>query len=90
MWRHVASLSQLVSSSKSRLLNQVCACSYGINAWQMITTQVLNQAEGGFSDRRTPFVTFVLGGPGSGKGRDSMNKDCPNFWVYSLKVLGIY
>ncbi|KAL6530225.1 hypothetical protein OROHE_014578 [Orobanche hederae] len=42
MWRRVASLSQLVSSSKSRLLDQVqVAC--GINAWQMITTQVLNQ-----------------------------------------------
>ncbi|KAL6525244.1 hypothetical protein OROMI_030837 [Orobanche minor] len=53
MWRRVASLSQLVSSSKSRLLDQV-QVAYGINAWQMITTQVLNQAEGG--------------GPGSGKG----------------------
>ncbi|KAL6509453.1 hypothetical protein OROGR_022763 [Orobanche gracilis] len=67
MWRRVASLSQLISSSKSRLLDQMQVA----NAWQMITTQVLNQAEGGFSDRRTPFVTFVLaltGGPGSGKG----------------------
>ncbi|KAK6155846.1 hypothetical protein DH2020_010094 [Rehmannia glutinosa] len=68
MWRRVASLSPLVSSSKSRLLNQV-QVAYGFNAWQMFSTQVLNPVEGGVSDsRRTPFVTFVLGGPGSGKG----------------------
>ncbi|PIN18805.1 Uridylate kinase/adenylate kinase [Handroanthus impetiginosus] len=66
MWRRVASLSSLVSSSKSRILNQV-GC--GLNACQVFTTRVLNPAEGGVSDRRRiPFVTFVLGGPGSGKG----------------------
>ncbi|KAL8539602.1 hypothetical protein ACS0TY_001275 [Phlomoides rotata] len=68
MWRRVASLSPLVSSAKSRLLNQM-QVAYGINAWQVFTTQALNPAEGGVSDgRRNPFVTFVLGGPGSGKG----------------------
>ncbi|KAL9163508.1 hypothetical protein ABFS82_06G045000 [Erythranthe guttata] len=66
MWRRVSSLSPLFSSSKSCPRNQVA---YGFNAWQMFTTQVLNPAESGVSDRRRiPFVTFVLGGPGSGKG----------------------
>ncbi|KAL0304146.1 UNVERIFIED_CONTAM: Pentatricopeptide repeat-containing protein, chloroplastic [Sesamum radiatum] len=68
MWRRVASLSPLVSRSKSRLLDQVQVAN-GFNVWQMFSTQVLNPTEGGVSDsRRTPFVTFVLGGPGSGKG----------------------
>ncbi|KAL0304773.1 UNVERIFIED_CONTAM: UMP-CMP kinase [Sesamum calycinum] len=41
----------------------------GFNVWQVFSTQVLNPTEGGVSDRRrSPFVTFVLGGPGSGKG----------------------
>ncbi|CAA0834603.1 Probable UMP-CMP kinase 2 [Striga hermonthica] len=68
MWRRVGSLSSLVAFSKSRHRNQVqAAC--GFNAFQMFSTQVLDQAESGISDRRRiPFVTFVLGGPGSGKG----------------------
>ncbi|GER35046.1 adenylate kinase [Striga asiatica] len=70
MWRRVGSLSSLVASSKSRHLNQT-AC--GFNALQMFSTQVLDQAESGISDRRRiPFVTFVLGGPGSGKGTQCM------------------
>ncbi|XP_011076325.1 UMP-CMP kinase isoform X1 [Sesamum indicum] len=68
MWRRVASLSPLVSRSKSRLLDQVQVAN-GFNVWQVFSTQVLNPTEGGVSDRRrTPLVTFVLGGPGSGKG----------------------
>ncbi|KAG6390130.1 hypothetical protein SASPL_151612 [Salvia splendens] len=103
MWRRVVSLSPLLSSSKSRSLNQV-QVPYGFNACQFFYTQVLNsalicfiffrfiklissyfapssgymaisfkfweiRAEDGVSGaRRKPFVTFVLGGPGSGKG----------------------
>ncbi|XP_057798366.1 UMP-CMP kinase-like isoform X2 [Salvia miltiorrhiza] len=61
MWRRLVSLSPLLSSSKSRLINQA----YGFNACQLFSTQ----AEDGVSGtRRKPFITFVLGGPGSGKG----------------------
>ncbi|XP_051137826.1 UMP-CMP kinase [Andrographis paniculata] len=67
MWRRVASLSPLLSPSKSTVLDQVQAA-YGFGAWKVYTTRVLNPAGGEASDRRTPFVTFVLGGPGSGKG----------------------
>ncbi|KAG6418140.1 hypothetical protein SASPL_120339 [Salvia splendens] len=71
MWRRGVSLSSMLSSSKSRLLNQMqVAC--GFNACQVFSTHVLNPivAEDGVSGaRRKPFVTFVLGsGPGSGKG----------------------
>ncbi|XP_041992164.1 UMP-CMP kinase-like isoform X2 [Salvia splendens] len=68
MWRRGVSLSSMLSSSKSRLLNQV-QVAYGFNACQVFSTHVLNPAEDGVSGaRRKPFVTFVLGGPGSGKG----------------------
>lgn len=64
----MVSLSPLVSISKSRLRNQV-QVAYGFNACQLFSTQVLNPAEDGETGaRRKPFVTFVLGGPGSGKG----------------------
>lgn len=67
MWKRVVSLSPLVSVSKSRLLNQ---SPYGINGWKLFSTQVLNPAEDGVVSGagRKPFITFVLGGPGSGKG----------------------
>lgn len=37
--------------------------------WESFTTEIPNLAKGGiYSNDRTPFITFVLGGPGSGKG----------------------
>ncbi|KAG6415622.1 hypothetical protein SASPL_123035 [Salvia splendens] len=61
MWRRGVSLSSMLSSSKSRLLNQV-QVAYGFNACQVFSTHVLNPAEDGVSGaRRKPFVTFVLG-----------------------------
>lgn len=60
----MVSLSPLVSISKSRLRNQV-QVAYGFNACQLFSTQA---EDGETGARRKPFVTFVLGGPGSGKG----------------------
>ncbi|PON89462.1 Adenylate kinase/UMP-CMP kinase [Trema orientale] len=57
MWRRVASLSPLVSSSKPSILNQgLCTFKF----WETFTTDIATQEK--------PFITFVLGGPGSGKG----------------------
>ncbi|KAL1558874.1 UMP-CMP kinase-like isoform X1 [Salvia divinorum] len=65
MWKRGISM---LSSSKSRLLNQM-QVAYGFNACQVFSTGLLNPAEDAVSGaRRKPFVTFVLGGPGSGKG----------------------
>ncbi|XP_073293007.1 UMP-CMP kinase-like isoform X1 [Primulina huaijiensis] len=72
MWRRAISLSPLLSSSKSRLLNQ-SQVAHGFNAWQAFGMQILYTAEAGTSDRgRNPIITFVLGGPGSGKGTQCM------------------
>ncbi|KAL2558523.1 putative UMP-CMP kinase 2 [Forsythia ovata] len=68
MWWRVTSLSPLVSSSKPSLLNQMRAA-YGLKIWQAFSTEYLKRAEGGLPHPgRTPVTTFVLGGPGSGKG----------------------
>ncbi|XP_031265844.1 UMP-CMP kinase isoform X3 [Pistacia vera] len=66
MWRRVASLSPLISSSISSYLNQAA---YKFKIWESFTTDIPTQAKGGlFSKGKAPFITFVLGGPGSGKG----------------------
>ncbi|XP_038708048.1 UMP-CMP kinase-like isoform X2 [Tripterygium wilfordii] len=62
MWRRVISLSSLISSSKSTLSNQAAV---RLKVWESLTTE----AKGGIASWvKTPFITFVLGGPGSGKG----------------------
>ncbi|XP_062092143.1 UMP-CMP kinase-like isoform X4 [Humulus lupulus] len=53
MWRHVALLSPLVSSSKPSILNQGV---FTFKFWETFATEA------------KPFITFVLGGPSSGKG----------------------
>lgn len=59
-------LSPVLSGSQLPVLNQVA---YGLRIWQMFSTEIQSPVEGGASSRETtPFVTFVLGGPGSGKG----------------------
>ncbi|KAA8539810.1 hypothetical protein F0562_026502 [Nyssa sinensis] len=68
MWRRVTFLSPLFSSSKSSVsvLNQP-AC--GLMTQKVYSTEILKPAKGGVSpSKKTPFITFVLGGPGSGKG----------------------
>ncbi|KAL3524176.1 hypothetical protein ACH5RR_017010 [Cinchona calisaya] len=68
MWRRTTSLSPLFSSSKHSLLNRTRAA-YGLRIWKMFSSEIQNVEEGGTSPgRTTPFITFVLGGPGSGKG----------------------
>ncbi|KAF9617160.1 hypothetical protein IFM89_034311 [Coptis chinensis] len=66
MWRRVSSLTGLLSHSKPSLLNQA---PHRFNLLEAFTAQVLTRAKDGASPTvRTPFVAFVLGGPGSGKG----------------------
>uniref|UniRef100_A0A5B6YV83 UMP-CMP kinase n=1 Tax=Davidia involucrata TaxID=16924 RepID=A0A5B6YV83_DAVIN len=68
MWRRVNFLSPLISSSKASVsvLNQAA---YGLTIQKVYSTEILKPAKGGVSpNKKTPFITFVLGGPGSGKG----------------------
>ncbi|KAJ4954372.1 hypothetical protein NE237_011155 [Protea cynaroides] len=66
MWRRAASLSPLLSPSKSSLLHQgLCRLTF----WGAFTTDIMHPAKGGIASKeKLPFITFVLGGPGSGKG----------------------
>lgn len=67
MWKRLASLSPLISStSRSSFLRQeawrYCIC-------ESLTTEIGNQSYGTIAPgEKAPFITFVLGGPGSGKG----------------------
>ncbi|KAM7491735.1 hypothetical protein LguiA_034656 [Lonicera macranthoides] len=68
MWRRVNLLSQLISSSsssttKSYLVNHHQAA-YGFKIWESLSSE----AGGDFPRVQNPFIAFVLGGPGSGKG----------------------
>ncbi|KAK8598839.1 hypothetical protein V6N13_076785 [Hibiscus sabdariffa] len=66
MWRRVASLSSFFSSSSSYFVPQTAS---RLNAWESLTTGIPQQANGVIVPKeKTPFITFVLGGPGSGKG----------------------
>ncbi|XP_009374506.2 UMP-CMP kinase [Pyrus x bretschneideri] len=61
MWRRVASLSPLVSRSKPSKLSQE-ACKFKV--WESFSSESHIPTP----PKVTPFITFVLGGPGSGKG----------------------
>ncbi|XP_050226084.1 probable UMP-CMP kinase 2 [Mercurialis annua] len=66
MWKRVAVLSPLISSSKSALLTEG---TYGIKIWRSISSEIFKQEAYAPSPKEiAPFITFVLGGPGSGKG----------------------
>ncbi|KAK3220955.1 hypothetical protein Dsin_014925 [Dipteronia sinensis] len=66
MWKRVASLSPLISSKRSSTLNQAA---YTFKLFESFTTETPTQGNDGmFFKGKTPFITFVLGGPGSGKG----------------------
>ncbi|KAH0976859.1 hypothetical protein GBA52_026578 [Prunus armeniaca] len=61
MWRRVASVSHLFSHSKSTKFNQGAST---FKIWETFTSE----SEIPTPSKGSPFVTFVLGGPGSGKG----------------------
>ncbi|OVA19539.1 Adenylate kinase [Macleaya cordata] len=67
MWRRVASHSSLFSAFKSSVPKNQAA--YRFKFLEVFSTEIETPAKEGFSSReRVPFITFVLGGPGSGKG----------------------
>lgn len=67
MWRRVASPSPFISSSRSLIRNHQTA--YNFKIWESFTTEIPTQVKGGFFPKgKAPFISFVLGGPGSGKG----------------------
>lgn len=66
MWRRVTSLSPLFSPSKSSIINQAAN---RLKLWESFATNIVTPAKGGIvTKEKTLFITFVLGGPGSGKG----------------------
>ncbi|GAV64867.1 ADK domain-containing protein [Cephalotus follicularis] len=67
MWKRVALLSPLISASRSSAVNQA-ACKLMI--CDSFTSVAPTPATGGMflEKQKSPFITFVLGGPGSGKG----------------------
>ncbi|ESQ54775.1 hypothetical protein EUTSA_v10026032mg [Eutrema salsugineum] len=67
MWRRVASLSPMISSSSRSLsLNQAAS---GLKVGESFATEIINPDERVLASKeKAPFITFVLGGPGSGKG----------------------
>ncbi|XP_039046749.1 probable UMP-CMP kinase 2 isoform X1 [Hibiscus syriacus] len=67
MWRRVASLSSFISSSSSSSF--VAQTASRLNTWESLTTGIPHQENGvSVPKEKNPFITFVLGGPGSGKG----------------------
>ncbi|KAF6152623.1 hypothetical protein GIB67_013070 [Kingdonia uniflora] len=66
MWRRVASVFTLLAPSRSSVLNKV---PHNLKFLEVFATEVMTPTEDGvLSKVKTPFITFVLGGPGSGKG----------------------
>ncbi|XP_041002750.1 UMP-CMP kinase isoform X1 [Juglans microcarpa x Juglans regia] len=66
MWRRVASFFPFISSTKSSTLSQLGPT---LKIWESFTTGAPIPVNHGISSKdSTPFITFVLGGPGSGKG----------------------
>ncbi|KAF5947611.1 hypothetical protein HYC85_013568 [Camellia sinensis] len=68
MWRRATLLSSLLPSSKASVLNQM-QVAYGLKIWEAFSTDILTPEKGRIPNKeKPPFITFVLGGPGSGKG----------------------
>lgn len=68
MWRRVTSLSPVISTSKPASLDQAAS---GFKIWRSsFSTETPTLVKDGTTSfkERNPFITFVLGGPGSGKG----------------------
>ncbi|WZY69542.1 probable UMP-CMP kinase 2 [Brassica rapa] len=65
MWRRVASsLSPIISSSPSSRSLSRNQAAFGLIIRESFATEISKPEEGA----KSPFITFVLGGPGSGKG----------------------
>ncbi|CAA7060224.1 unnamed protein product [Microthlaspi erraticum] len=63
MWRRVTLLSPMISSSSRS------QAAFGLTARKSFATEIINSEERvSPSKEKAPFITFVLGGPGSGKG----------------------
>ncbi|CAH9072027.1 unnamed protein product [Cuscuta europaea] len=72
MWRRFAELSGRFSTTFKPSHLQIRAAN-GITNWQEFCSDAPKQAVGGTSTRKTiPFIAFILGGPGSGKGTQCM------------------
>ncbi|KAH7686986.1 Adenylate kinase/UMP-CMP kinase protein [Dioscorea alata] len=72
MWRCSSFLSSLVRPLNRRIHPQLAWNRFEF-AQHFVTTEILSTAnEGVFSKRTSPFIAFVLGGPGSGKGTQCM------------------
>lgn len=72
MWRRLTALSQRFTSSSKPCHRQIRPADGGTH-WQEFCSDAHKQAEGGISSqKKTPFIAFVLGGPGSGKGTQCM------------------
>ncbi|XP_077245110.1 P-loop containing nucleoside triphosphate hydrolases superfamily protein isoform X2 [Tasmannia lanceolata] len=82
MWKRLTIFSPLFSSPKSFLRQ----ASYGLAFVEVFTTEVLNPAKDRISCKeKNPFITFVLGGPGSGKGTQC-EKIVENFGLMHLSA----
>ncbi|KAF8044278.1 hypothetical protein BT93_A2311 [Corymbia citriodora subsp. variegata] len=66
MWRRATSLSSLIFSSSRRPLRDQQGA-YSLKAWEFFCAEPF-KGEGCLSKEKNLFITFVLGGPGSGKG----------------------
>ncbi|XP_023518091.1 UMP-CMP kinase-like isoform X2 [Cucurbita pepo subsp. pepo] len=81
MWRRVASVSHLTFAQKSIVNKDVCKFTF----WEAFSTEIPRKENGTFQRDKTPFITFVLGGPGSGKGTQCM-KIVENFGFTHLSA----
>ncbi|XP_065871185.1 UMP-CMP kinase [Euphorbia lathyris] len=83
MWKRAVSLSSLISSSKSTSLHQL---TYGAKIWKSLATENCTPVKYTTSvEEKSPFITFVLGGPGSGKGTQCL-KIAENFGLTHLSA----
>ncbi|XP_058104609.1 UMP-CMP kinase-like isoform X6 [Magnolia sinica] len=68
MWRRLSFISSCIHPRKSSLL-QVHQAPQGLKFVEVFTTEIVNPVKDGISSiQKNPFITFVLGGPGCGKG----------------------
>ncbi|KAE8650431.1 hypothetical protein Csa_011770 [Cucumis sativus] len=82
MWRRAVSVSHFTFAHKSIAHNKdVCKLKF----WETFTTETPMKEKGTFQRDKTPFITFVLGGPGSGKGTQCM-KIVENFGFTHLSA----
>ncbi|XP_022985501.1 UMP-CMP kinase-like isoform X2 [Cucurbita maxima] len=81
MWRRVASVSHLTFAHNSTVNKNACT----FKCWEAFTTEIPRKEKTTYQTAKTPFITFVLGGPGSGKGTQCM-KIVENFGFTHLSA----